>query len=166
MPPSEVTFTRTRPAPAASLAFAPTFDAGLSRPLRVPGTQLDVRFHDDVPVGTSWTLTINSEPALDLGEVLGQLEALGQESIVALFGLRPEEPYRTWKALWESDMPMPYRLGAALLALARRTAELPRTRAMPMVFRATTVAVGDITPTVVYYFTDDGLMTQGYGLAP
>jgi hypothetical protein len=166
MPPSEVTFTRLRPAPPITQRAAPAFSAGLSQPIRLPGTQLDLRLHADVPVGTSWTLTVNSEPALDLGGLLGQLDGLGQESIVALFGLQPEEPYRTWKALWESDMPWPYRLGAVLLALARRTAELPPLRSQPFVFRVDTAYVGEITPSVVYYFTDDGIMTQGYGLAP
>jgi hypothetical protein len=54
------------------------------------------------------------------------LDRLGEGTIAQLFGLAPAEPYRTWAALWHSRASLPYRLGAALLALAARTDELRR----------------------------------------
>jgi hypothetical protein len=44
--------------------------------------------------------------------------------MLGLFGAAPAEPYRTWKALWYSGQPLPYRLGAVLLATAWRTDEV------------------------------------------
>ncbi len=159
-----VIFTRLRPQPKVQQAMVPVFSDRLSAPLRVPGTLLDVRLHADAPVGTAWTLTVNSEPALDLGELLTSLEGLDQDSLLALFGAAPVEPYRSWKNLWESDQPMPYRLGAVLLALASRTNELAPRATWFSVFTTEVTPLEGITPNVVYYYTTDGLITQGLGV--
>ena len=57
----------------------------------------------------------------DLGQVMARLESVGDPVLLDLFGVAPEEPMRSWKNLWASTMPLPYRLGGLLLALAVRT---------------------------------------------
>ena len=60
----------------------------------------------------------------DLAAPLARLEVAGVDALLALWGPSPAEPYLTWRNLLESREPAPLRLGAALLALAWRTAEL------------------------------------------
>jgi hypothetical protein len=60
----------------------------------------------------------------DLGAVAARLQAVGEDALLALFGTSHDEPWATWRALWAADMPLPYRLGAVLLALAARTDEI------------------------------------------
>ncbi len=59
----------------------------------------------------------------DVGSAVARLAVIGEDNLVALFGAAPAEPYLTWKNLWGSTMPLPYRLGAFLLAVASRTRE-------------------------------------------
>lgn len=104
------------------------YESGLGTPFALDGSGLTGRFHDDVPDSTSWTVDCLARPAADLGQVLAALDAIGEDAMAGLFGDAPAEPYRTWKALWYSAAPLPYRLGAVLLALAARTDELRKGR--------------------------------------
>lgn len=99
----------------------------LSAPVAIPGTALLVTVGDDAPEGTAWSLIAQAVPAADLGDLLAQLQALDAPVLIQLFGAAPQEPYLTWRNLWESNEPMPYRLGALLLAVAQRTAEARQT---------------------------------------
>jgi len=79
-------------------------------------------------VGRTFTqvsdVTIRIRPQLQLGQICLLLEDLGEPIYRQLFGLRPAEPYLTFKNLWESEETLPLRLGAVLLAMAYRTDEL------------------------------------------
>jgi hypothetical protein len=116
---------RYRPNPRSSVRPV-AYVTGLGTPFDLPGSGLNGRFHEGVPPGTAWVVTCLARPAADLGGVVAALEAIGEDAMLALFGVAPAEPYRTWKALWYSAAPLPYRLGAVLLALAARTDELHR----------------------------------------
>jgi hypothetical protein len=102
------------------------YDSGLSAGLPLAGSGLLARFHERLPAGTTWMVGCTARPTADLGAVVTSLDRLGEGTIAQLFGLAPAEPYRTWAALWHSRASLPYRLGAALLALAARTDELRR----------------------------------------
>lgn len=103
------------------------FEGGLSRPVAVSGT-FAVLVDQSTPAGTAWAVTSLAVPSADLSAALDAVGAAGEDALVALFGVAPEEPYLTWKNLWESAMPLPYRLGAVALALARRTGEIAGVR--------------------------------------
>ena len=105
-----------------------SFVGGLSAAVPLPGSSLAVRLGIATPSRSAWRVEVDAAPAADLGEVAMRVAACGDEALTELFGLSPAEPYRTWRNLWASDMPLPYRLGAVALALARRTAEARGTR--------------------------------------
>lgn len=105
-----------------------SFVGGLSAAVPLPGSALAVRLGVATPSRSAWRVEVDAAPAADLGEVALRVAACGAGALAELFGLSPAEPYRTWRNLWASDMPLPYRLGAIALALARRTAEAGGTR--------------------------------------
>lgn len=107
-----------------SVAATLAFNGGLSQAVPVPATGLTLRVRDDAPAGTAWRLEASAVPAADLGDLAVRLESVGADAMLQLFGADPEEPYLTWRNLWESDEPLPLRLGAVLLAVARRTDEI------------------------------------------
>ena len=113
--------TRRTPATAAPQDVALTFTGGLSQPVPLPGSALVVRVRDADAVGSAWTVEALAVPAADPGALAARLALLGEPVLLDLFGAAPAEPYRGWRNLWDSDRPLPERLGAVLLALARRT---------------------------------------------
>ncbi len=108
----------------ASTTTTLEFAGGLSQPVPVPGTGITLRVRDDAPEATAWILRAAGIPEADLGDVVHKIEAAGADVLISLFGEAPAEPYLTWKNLWYSDRPLPYRLGAVLLAVAERTHEI------------------------------------------
>ncbi len=101
-----------------------SFTDTLSAPAVIPGTAIAVRLRSDAPFGTQWILSSTTGPTADLGDLVFRIEQSGDAVLLPLFGLMPVEPYKTWKALWESDLPLPYRLGGVLLAMIQRTEEV------------------------------------------
>jgi hypothetical protein len=107
--------------------FGPvTFVSGLSEPTPLPGSGYTVRFH--AGPDTAWTVSCLARPGLDPGQVLAALDTLGDDALIRLFGTPPAGDYHTWFDLWDSPLPLPYRLGAVLLAVAARTDEARRGR--------------------------------------
>jgi hypothetical protein len=73
-----------------------------------------------------WQITVRTNPAPVISN-LSQLELLGAPLFLELFGIKDEEPYRTFKNLW-ADHPLPqYKLSGLVLAAIYRTNELSRT---------------------------------------
>lgn len=71
-----------------------------------------------------WSVAARANPSPAIISVLPNLEFLGEPTYLALFGVGPEEPYKTFQNLWE-DHPLPtYRLGGIVLALIYRINEL------------------------------------------
>jgi hypothetical protein len=112
--------TVERVAPGHQVATpAAGFAGGLSAPLPLVGSGLTARFNSGLTGGTSWTVSALARPRRDLGDVLAALDGLAPAILAALFAGDP--PADRWRAIWEASLPLPYRLGAALLALAGRT---------------------------------------------
>jgi hypothetical protein len=120
---TSVAVARIQPNPRDVL-WPVIYSDGLGTPFILPGAGFQCRFHADVPVDTGWVVACLARPAMDLGAVLAALDGLDETVQRALFGTTGDEPYCTWKALWDSPNALPYRLGAILLALAARTDEL------------------------------------------
>jgi hypothetical protein len=119
------TVTIERRSPGSALASAPlAYTEGLSDEYPLIGSRLAVRFLDGPAADLEWLVTCLGRPDTDPGQVAANLGAIGEDAMLRLFGTTPVEPYRTWKALWYSDQPLPYRLGAVLLATAWRTDEV------------------------------------------
>lgn len=73
-----------------------------------------------------WNVAARVNPSPALISVLPNLEFLGEPTYLELFGVAPDEPYRTFKNLWE-EHPLPaYRLSGIVLALIYRINELTR----------------------------------------
>jgi hypothetical protein len=73
-----------------------------------------------------WNVAARVNPGPALISVLPNLEFLGEPTYLELFGVVPDEPYRTFKNLWE-EHPLPaYRLSGIVLALIYRINELMR----------------------------------------
>ena len=107
-------------APVYALAqHSYTPEAGLTTAFSLPGSALQVRL-DKGLIG-HWAITATTTPTAELVEIVNQLDALGADTWQQLFGVNPVKPYASWAALWRSNQPLPYRLGAVLLAVAART---------------------------------------------
>jgi hypothetical protein len=100
------------------------YAAGLCDPFPLAGSGLAARFHSGLAVGTRWSVTCTARPSAGLGGVVASLDAIGEDSAARIFGTPPAGPYVVWAGLWHSGAPLPYRLGAILLAVAARTDEL------------------------------------------
>jgi hypothetical protein len=115
--------------PAYGTADYPVaYTGGLSNEFPLAGSPLLASFQAaGLADGTTWNVSCLASPARDPGQVAADLDALGANIVPFLFGVAADEPWLTWQALWNSNQPLPYRLGAVLLAVAARTDEA-RTR--------------------------------------
>jgi hypothetical protein len=123
-PVTTVRVDRRRPVPSSALYAIDYVDA-LSNEFPLAGAPLWARFSGvGLESNMLWTVRCLGRPETDLGEIEANLAALGGDVMLRLFGEDPGEPQRTWKALWASQQPLAYRLGAVLLAVAWRTDQL------------------------------------------
>ena len=76
--------------------------------------------------GTSWRFTVRNRPTFDLGQLVVMIDRLGEPVLLELFGLAPDEPYKTFRNLWTQNNETPFRLGGLLLALITRSDEARR----------------------------------------
>ena len=71
-----------------------------------------------------WQISTRAKPPAAITTLLPSLEILGESVFLELFGVKPAEPYATFKNLW-FDHPLPmYRLAGLVLALIYRTEEI------------------------------------------
>ena len=120
---TSVSVTR-RSAPPGTSIYPITYTGGLSNEFPLTGSPLLASFQDEGVVdGITWNVSCLAMPLRDPGQVAADLGATGANIMPFLFGIGAQEPYRTWQNLWASNQPLPYRLGAALLAVAARTDE-------------------------------------------
>lgn len=98
--------------------------AGLTGRARLVSTDLMIRFHDALAdPGDSWLIEYVVPPSPGPGGVLATLDSVAADAVLSLFGTRPSGDYASWKRMWQASLPLPYRLGAVLLALASRIEE-------------------------------------------
>ena len=71
-----------------------------------------------------WYVITRVAPPPAITSLLPALEKIGEVSFIELFGLKNEEPYSTFKTLWEDHPLATYRLAGVTLALIYRLEEL------------------------------------------
>lgn len=80
----------------------------------------------DLVAGDVWRITVYLRPQWSLGQLVALGDSLDGSTLLSLFGVSPEEPFRTFDSLWRTHDEMPYRLGAFALALAFRAEAVRR----------------------------------------
>jgi hypothetical protein len=110
--------------PFTAVSYTPSFTDNLSDVMDLPQAPIAIR-HSNMPA--KWMVKYLLKPTKDLGDILTELESLGPD-LLQLFGVGTEvsrtEPMKTFYNLWKYHYALPYRLGAATLALAYRMDEL------------------------------------------
>jgi len=110
--------------PFIEVEYSPAFTANLSDPMALPRAPIEVR-HSNLPA--KWLVKYLLKPTKDLGDILVELESLGPE-LLQLFGVGTQlsrtEPMKTYYNLWKYHYALPYRLGAATMALVHQMNEL------------------------------------------
>lgn len=91
--------------------------AGLSEPLPLGDSGYGVRLTHPA-ADQLWRIGFNIRPQWDLGQILAGLDVIGEPVLLGLFGVSPDEPLKTFKNLFHDHAELPWRLGAAVLALA------------------------------------------------
>lgn len=110
----------TFPGGFAEVSYA-TADA-LGGPVTLLNSALTVSFSPQV--GAVWSIDSLARPGKDLGEIANTIAAsVPEQDLDYLFGVSPEEPYRTFNNLWLTHEWLPYRLGGLVLAVAYRSEE-------------------------------------------
>ncbi len=104
------------------------FTNDLSAPIAIPGSTVRLVFQgENISSYDRFNITLMARPAKKLGTILSDLKSLLGERANgrcadALFGTSTIEPFKTYKQLWLDGYPQ-MKLGAVLLALAKRTEE-------------------------------------------
>ena len=113
--------TRRMP-PRAQEFVSFTFGSGLTSDIPIPGTDLRARATTDA-VGSSWEIRLRVPPVRSLGQIVADLQQLGEETLFGLF--RETEPdVDTPRGLFERSELLPVQLSGAVLAYARRAEEV------------------------------------------
>ena len=112
-------------APAAKLVFDYALTGGASQPVPLSGSGYSFRLRTDNP-GAGWAVDVYNRPARDPGDLLGDLEKVGDAKLVALFGLEAVEPWVTLRRVWREARETPLRLAAVVTAAVYRTEEARR----------------------------------------
>lgn len=105
-----------------------TFTSGLSAPIAVPGTNVKFVLAQTASTSDRFLITLMARPGKGISDVMIDLESMiGRRATgraaTALFGSGSTEPYKTYRNLWLDGVPT-LRLGAVLLALAKRIEEI------------------------------------------
>jgi hypothetical protein len=105
--------------PLADLTQLPTVTLPETKviitPSRLPGAAASS--------GARWLVDLVTTPPPAITTILPALELLGEPAMIELFGVKPVEPYATFKNLW-FDHPLPaYRLAGFVLAYIYRINE-------------------------------------------
>lgn len=109
--------------PVKTDVFEYTFTAGISdrQPLGDSGYGFLLGTDN---IGTEWRVEILNRPTLDLGEISASFESIGEPILVDLFGLAPDEPFKTFRNLRNLNDEIPLKFGGLLLATIYRTNEV------------------------------------------
>lgn len=121
---STVRITQETP-PVKQEIVSYSFTAGLSDRVDLFDSGWGVLLGTD-SAGTSWKFQVRNRPTFDLGQLVAMLERIGEPVTLELFGLAPDEPFKTFKNLWEQNNETPFKLGGLLLALITRSDEVRR----------------------------------------
>lgn len=101
-------------------------EGGLSQTFGLPGSPLTARAQ--LVPGAAWNVRATALPDPDVGEVVERVSRLGPGVLDFLFPPGGDARDRGYRAIWESDLPLPYRAGVLVLAFARRADEARQRR--------------------------------------
>jgi hypothetical protein len=103
-----------------------TYTNGLSNLVPLPESSL--QFRADQDSSSQWRLEAYSQPQRGLGGLEAGIGALSEETMFELFHIGDpegnEEPWMTWRNLWNDNTETAYRLGAVVLALIQHTHDI------------------------------------------
>lgn len=91
----------------------------------LPGSGVKMKFSSG-SAGQAYTVDVYSRPQKDLSQLATACSNLGEPVYNYLFGISREQPFLTFRELWNRKQELPLRLGALVCALAYRTDELRR----------------------------------------
>jgi hypothetical protein len=100
-----------------------SFEQGVATPIALESFGLGGE-NPATTIIAQWQIATRAKPPAAITSIIPSLEMLGEPLLLDLFGVKPKEPYTTFKNLW-LDHPLPaYRLAGLTLAVIYRTNEL------------------------------------------
>lgn len=119
--------------PASSLEHEYAFQDGLSNEIPLHGSEASVVFGTSLTPGQSFSVRGLARPRWSLGEIAAEFAHSGAPYLNNLFGvgtpLGREEPFMTFRNLWNDHPELPYKLGGLLSAMVYQTERLRSTNA-------------------------------------
>lgn len=107
--------------PVSETVYDIAFENGLSNKVLLGRTGYQFRLTDTVAIGDVWLVETLHRPQWDMGQLAANLERVGEDSLLAVFGTSSAEPYATFRNLWNKQGELPLRLGAFVMALVYAT---------------------------------------------
>ena len=119
-----VRVTRHTP-PLVSELVPYTIEDGLSSLIPLTGTGLLFRFHEAI-AGTSWIIYSRAKPTQDISDVLRSMAGVMGVGNIEGFLTSPDEPWATFRNLWNDSDLFAYQYGGMLMALIYYMDGLPQ----------------------------------------
>lgn len=114
-----VSIRRSYPLAHVNAEYA--FTSGVSNKLKLGVSGYEFRMPDTVGTGDVWVVETLNRPQWDLGQLVANLELVGEPALLDVFGTATTEPYATFRNLWRTCRETPLRLGGLVLALIYAT---------------------------------------------
>jgi hypothetical protein len=106
--------------PEANTTTELTFINGLSQEVSLPYSDYAIKVNE-LSEGSSWRIQGYYRPSQALHTLDASLRSIGQDNVLQLFGVAPEEPYLTFYNCWKDHPEFAYRLGGIVMAYIYRT---------------------------------------------
>lgn len=107
--------------PLGTATYSINLDDPFSSQYRLGESGYLFRVRDGAEVGDAWMVEVLNRPQDDLGQLVANLERVGEPALLEIFGLSRDEPYATFRNLWQSHTETPLRLGGLVMALIYST---------------------------------------------
>jgi hypothetical protein len=109
--------------PQGRTIYEYTYESGITSAIPLAGTGYTFRL-SKTDTSQLWAVTVVNRPTRTPADVLDALTSVGEPVLLDLFGVGQDEPYRTFRNLWQTKAEPLGRLAAAVTALIYRTEEL------------------------------------------
>lgn len=118
---SSTTLTVRRNWPIGTTTHEVDFIGGLTDQYKLGESGYRFRIQGTPDVGDAWLVEVLNRPMEDLGQLVANLERVGEPALIEVFGLSRDEPYATFRNLWQNHTELPLRLGGLVMALIYST---------------------------------------------
>jgi hypothetical protein len=102
-----------------------SFSGGISSLIPLPLSPFNIRIKN---LTAKWLMQYLAVPTKDLGQILADIDNLGEETLTSLFGIGTltgkTEPFLTFYNLWRTSPYTAERLGAVVMAMIYQTDKL------------------------------------------